>query len=192
MKPYYKETFDFINTFHPISDSVYRQLHDFSKFKELKSNEKLLKQGVIPQKVYFITKGVIRAYLRLDSGKEVTTTLHYPLMFFGSFRALLKKEPTSIIYETLTDCHVYEIDFTDFYRLCAKNIEVMALYSKLLESIIFKKEERYIELSHKDAKARYLSLRERIPDLDNIIPQYQIAASLGITPVQLSRIRAKL
>ncbi|MGB6268061.1 MAG: hypothetical protein WBF67_03545 [Olleya sp.] len=41
-----------------------------------------------------------------------------------------------------------------------------------------------------NAKGRYLKLREKIPNIDNLIPQYQIAAYLSITPVQLSRIRA--
>lgn len=192
MKPYYNEVFDYINTFHQIPDSVYKRLYDSTVFKTLKANKKLLKQGVVPQKAYLITRGVIKAYLVLDSGKEITTTLHYPLMLFASFRALIKNEPTDIIYETLTECDVFEIDFKEFYKLCRKDVELMTLYSKFLETIVFKKEERFIELSHKDASERYLALRERIPNLDNIIPQYQIAASLGITPVQLSRIRAKL
>lgn len=192
MKPYYKEVFDYVNTFHSISDSVFKQLYSFAKYKVLKPNEKLLRQGVVPQKVYLIVDGVIRSYLVMDSGKEITTALHYPFMIFGSFKALLKKESTSIIYEALTACHVYEIDFANFYEVCTKNIDVMTFYTKFLESIVLKKEERYIELSYKDAKARYLTLRERISNLDNIIPQYQIAASLGITPVQLSRIRSKL
>jgi CRP-like cAMP-binding protein len=113
-------------------------------------------------------------------------------MFFASFRALLKEEPTNLIYEALTDCHVFEIDFKTFYDFCKKDINLMTLYSKFLEYIILRSEARFIELSSNDAKERYLSLRERIPNLDNIIPHYQIAAALGITPVQLSRVRGKL
>ncbi|WP_055437334.1 hypothetical protein [Lacinutrix algicola] len=73
----------------------------------------------------------MRSYILLSNGKEVTTTLYSPLMFFASFKALLHKKPTNLIYEALTDCDVFEIE-------------------------------------------------------------YQIAAALGITPVQLSRIRARL
>jgi len=192
MNSYYEEAYEFINTFHPLPESVFKKLYDSAIFKKLKSNEKLLKQGVVPQKLYFIAKGVIRAYLVLDTGKELTTTLLHPLMFFASYKALLKKQPTNIIYEALTDCDVFEIDFADFIEATKENTDLIILYSKILEYIILRSEARFIELSHKDAKERYLALRERIPNLDNIIPQYQIAASIGITPVQLSRIRAKL
>lgn len=192
MKPYYKEAFDYVNAFHPIKESVFKELYELASLKQIKPNQKLLKQGIKPQKIYLITKGVLRSYLTLYSGKEVTTTLYYPFMFFASFRALLNKESSNIVYEALTDCDVFEIDFEAFNKLGVKNVDIMILYSKILEFIILKCEDRYIELSHKDASERYLALRNRIPDLDNVIPQYQIAASLGITPVQLSRIRAKL
>ncbi|AUC81290.1 Crp/Fnr family transcriptional regulator [Lacinutrix sp. Bg11-31] len=192
MKPYYKEAFDFINTFQPVPVSVYNTLYNIASYKEIKQGEKLLDLGVVPQKIYFITKGVIRSYILLSNGKEITTTLYNPLMFFASFRALLKEEPTNLIYVALTDCHVFEIDYDTFYDLCKKDINLMTLYSKFLEYLILRSEARFVELSSKEAKERYLLLRERIPNLDNIIPQYQIAAALGITPVQLSRVRAKL
>lgn len=192
MNSYYKEAFDFVNTFHPISEADFKVLYEAATLKKLNTNEKLLRQGVVPQKLYCIAKGVVRSYLVLDSGKEVTTKLLHPFMFFASFKALLNKEPTSIIYEALTESEVFEIDFAGFFELTKKNTEFMILYSKVLEHIILSSEARFIELSHKDASQRYLALRETIPNLDSIIPQYQIAASLGITPVQLSRIRARL
>ena len=192
MKPYYKEAFDFINTFQPIPIFVYDTLYDIASYKEIKQGDKLLDLGVIPQKIYLIGKGVIRSYILLSNGKEVTTTLYSPLMFFASFKALLHKKPTNLIYEALTDCDVFEIDYETFYNLCKKDMNLMCLYSRFLEYIILKSEARFIEYASNDAKERYLSLRERIPNLDNTIAQYQIAAALGITPVQLSRIRGKL
>ena len=39
---------------------------------------------------------------------------------------------------------------------------------------------------------RYEILKKRIPDIDNLIPQDQIASYLNITPVQLSRLRREM
>lgn len=192
MKPYYKEAHEFLNTFQSIPDDVFETLYNNANYKEIKPGDKLLDIGTVSQKIYFIADGVIRAYLILSSGKEVTTTLFNPFMFFASFKALLKQQPSDLIYEALTECHVFEIDYNIFYNLCKKDINLMEFYGKFLEYIILRNEERFIEYSSKNATERYLSLRKRIPKLDNRIPQYQIAASLGITPVQLSRIRAKL
>lgn len=192
MKPYFKESFDYVNSFNNVPESVFNKLYDEAKHVKLKSNVKLLRQGKIPEKLYLIVKGVVRAYLVLDNGKEVTTRLFNPYMFFASFKALLNRKPSRIIYETLTDCEILELDFNVFSELSKKHLEVMGLYAKVLEDTIIRSEARFIELSSTDATKRYLQLRKRIPDLDNIIPQYQIAACIGITPVQLSRIRAKL
>jgi hypothetical protein len=53
-------------------------------------------------------------------------------------------------------------------------------------------ESEIFSLAVLDASERYLKLQEEIPDIDNIMTQYHIAAYLNITPVQLSRIRKKL
>ncbi|WP_290700352.1 Crp/Fnr family transcriptional regulator [Lacinutrix sp.] len=192
MKPYYKEAFEYINKFQPLPITVFDSLYDIANYKEIKKGDKLLDFGTVPQKIYFIASGVVRSYLLLSSGKEVTISLLNPFMFFASFKALLKQKPTDLIFEALTDCHVFEIDYDLFYGFCKKDINLMELYGKFLEDIVLNRELSFIELSSKDATERYLLLRERIPGLDNIIPQYKIAASLGITPVQLSRVRAKL
>ena len=53
--------------------------------------------------------------------------------------------------------------------------------------------KRYdLDVLSKDARTRYLELRNLIPQIDNLIPQYQIASFLNITPVQLSRIRSEI
>ena len=192
MKPYYKEAFDFINKFQKLTEAEFDILYNISDYKEITAGDQLLKLGTVPQKLYFICRGVVRSYLILSSGKEITTTLFNPFMFFASFKALLNQEPTELIYEALTDCDIFEIDFDIFYNLCKKDNKLMAFYAKFLEHLIIKGQDRFIEFSSKDAKERYLLLRTSIPNLDNTIPQYQIASSLGITPVQLSRIRAKL
>jgi CRP-like cAMP-binding protein len=42
-----------------------------------------------------------------------------------------------------------------------------------------------------NASKRYDAFLEEFPGLEQRIPQYQIASYLGITPVQLSRIRKR-
>lgn len=192
MKPYYQESFDFINSFSPISESVFERLYDSAKYREVNKNTKLLNLGNISQKIYFVTKGIVRSYMSFDNGKEVTKALYDSKMFFASFNSVLNKKPSDTIYEAITDCHIFEIDFDFFKRLCAENVSVLMLYTKFLEFLILEKEKVFLQVTTKTAKERYLELRERIPDLDNIMPQYEIAACLGITAVQLSRIRSKL
>jgi CRP-like cAMP-binding protein len=62
---------------------------------------------------------------------------------------------------------------------------------KLAENYFMVKEQREIELVLLDASQRYRLFQQEYPGLENRIPQYHIASYLGITPTQLSRIRAK-
>lgn len=192
MESYYNEVFDYVNKLHPLSDSVFRKLYESAAIITLKPKEKLLKRGVVPRKFYFITEGVVRSYTNIGNGKDLTTSLQHPFSFFGPYKALLRNEPSDIVFVALTHCVVYEFDFLKVYEFCSKDIDLMTLYSKILAKQVLLCEARFFELSHKEAVDRYLALCKREPGIENKIPQYQIAASLGITPVQLSRIRTKL
>ena len=54
------------------------------------------------------------------------------------------------------------------------------------------KERHDIRMVTNDATTNYQIFREEFPGLENLIPQYHIASYLGITPIQLSRIRRGL
>ncbi|MNG38637.1 hypothetical protein D3C84_1264130 [compost metagenome] len=61
----------------------------------------------------------------------------------------------------------------------------------MAESLYVKKERREMQLLTLSAEDRYRSFLEEFGALEKKIPQYYIASYLGITPVALSRIRAK-
>jgi len=59
----------------------------------------------------------------------------------------------------------------------------------LVENVFFNITEHNADLATLDAKERYYKFMREKPDLINRVPQYYIAAYLGITPQSLSRIR---
>ena len=52
-------------------------------------------------------------------------------------------------------------------------------------------QKRLVSILSKSAEENYLDFRQQYPDLIQRIPQYQIAAYLGISPEFLSKIIAK-
>lgn len=192
MVDYYEDNFDFLKSFYPISRKIYDQLLSITEFKQIKPNTRLVNHGEVPQKLYLLNKGVSRVVFISESGKELTKNLFTPIDFFASFTALLEQIPSDLIYETLTPCDIFEIDHKAFANLCNTNVEVLKFYTRFLESLFKVGEINHLEVASLDAKQRYLKLRKLIPEIDNLIPQYQIASYLNITPVQLSRIRGKL
>ena len=175
-----------------MSEETFEKLQKISSFKYVKANTPLAKSGEVATKIYLLVSGLMRVYLSSESGKEYNKNFFIPLSFVGSFTSIIKREPSKLTYETLTDCKLYEIDFNEIVALCKHDITISNLYNKILERIFMSYEERQLELISMDAKERYLILRKRLPEIDVMIPQYQIASYLSITPVQLSRIRKKL
>jgi CRP-like cAMP-binding protein len=181
-----------MSSLYPLSTDVYDQLFNISELKEFKAGTKLVDIGDISKKFYLINKGVLRSFLIMENGKELTKTLFTPIDFFASFTSIIVDKPSEFIYETLTDCHIFEINYEAFMNLCNSDMEVLKFYTKYLEFLFVEGESMFIEISSMDAKQRYLKLKDTIPNIDQLIPQYQIASYLNITPVQLSRIRAKM
>ncbi|GAA3640980.1 Crp/Fnr family transcriptional regulator [Flavivirga jejuensis] len=182
----------FLNSFLDVSEETFEKLTSISTFRKIEKGVQIDKSGEIPSKIYLLISGIMRAYLSSETGKEFNKNFFMPFSFVGSLTALIKKRPSRLTYETLTECKVYELNFDDIIKFCKEDILISNLYSKVLERIFIRYEERQLEFISMDATERYLKLRKKIPGIDGLIPQYHIASYLSITPVQLSRIRKKI
>ena len=188
MNPYFK----FLNEIGTIDEAAFKELSNLSKFRRIPSKTKLSHEGKIPSKVYLLVSGVLRAYITLESGKQHNKRLYSPPSFAGALTSMIKSEPSLIVLEALTDGEVFEIDYIGLKKLCEKDINISNLYAKVLEYTFIAYEDRNLDLMILSGTKRYLKLRRQIPEIDELIPQYQIASYLNITPVQLSRIRKSL
>lgn len=182
----------FLDKFVEVSEEAFLELQYISEFKKLEAGTQIVKLGEVPSKMYMLRTGIIRCYLSTESGKEFNKSFYLPTCMVASLTALLKGTPSIFVFETVTECKLYEVDYIKFKKLCAKKPKVNQLYTRVLESVYIKYEKRLVELISLDATERYIELQSQIPEVDELIPQYHIASYLGITPVQLSRIRKKL
>jgi len=186
------QNFEFLKKFGNISEESFQKLEKLTTFRKVPANTILCKSGTIPKNIYMLVSGVINAFVTSESGKYFNKRLYTPISFAGALTSMLKKEPSEVTYTSLTECKFYELNFEEFKTLCREEFEVGILYVKVLEHAFSAYEERNLDLMRLDATQRYLKLRNEIFNIDDLIPQYQIASYLNITPVQLSRIRKKL
>jgi len=182
----------FLNSFVEVPDDVFNKLQKISIFKKVEANTGITRAGEIPSVVYMLTSGLMGAFLNSECGKIYNKNLFMPYSFVGALTALINNKPSEFSYQALTDCKGYEINFNALKDLCKKEIVISHLYNKILEKIFVAYEKRQIEIISLNATQRYLKLRHKIPNIDDLIPQFQIASYLGITPVQLSRIRKEI
>ncbi|HEX9600424.1 MAG TPA: Crp/Fnr family transcriptional regulator [Mariniflexile sp.] len=183
---------NFFNAFNNIPQDIKEELLKISELKTVKAGEQIVELGETPSKVFMLVSGIVRCYLSTESGKEYNKSFYLPLSFVGPLTDLIQKTPSLFVFETLEDSEMYEVDYYKLTDLCKKNESLRTLYYRVLEVTYMMYEKRLVELISLDAKARYIELQKQIPNVDALIPQYHIASYLGITAVQLSRIRKKI
>ncbi len=186
------KNFEFLKSLENISEETFRELQDASKFKKIAAGTQIVKLGDVTTKIYMLVSGSIRCYISTESGKEFNKSFYLPVSFVGSLTALLKRKPSTLVFEALTDCKMYELDYYHLMKLCDEKPNLKSLYTKILESLFVKYERRLVEMISLNATDRYLELLKQNPNIEDSISQYHIASYLGITPVQLSRIRKKI
>lgn len=175
-----------------ISDKSIKEFTSLIERYDYKKGDVILDAGKFTNKFYILKSGLVGSFIKNDNGNEFIRTLYTSNKSLGSLSSLLKKEASNASYICLTDCEIVGGNFYDFIELTQKNKELARIYITVLEQVYLRSEKRIDELSLFDAKQRYLILKEDIPEIENLLPQYQIANYLNITPVQLSRIRKKL
>ncbi len=184
--------FDFLKSKFHVSKETFLILKNLATKRKLKAGEDIVKQGGRSNKIAFLTSGLMRAFCTLESGKQITKNIFKPIGFAGAFSSIIKNEPSIFCYEALVDSVIFEIDFNEFIKISKTNIDISNLYNRILEYTFVVYEKKQLEILTLNGTERYVSLKNQIPDIDNLIPQYQIASYLNISPVQLSRIRKQL
>jgi hypothetical protein len=103
----------------------------------------------------------------------------------------VKKKPAVFNIDALEDTHVLRISYDDLIDLYTKAPKFDRIFRVLLENHFMKQQERMAQLVSFTAEERYEAFIETYPDLQNRLPQIQIASYIGVTPEFLSRIRSR-
>lgn len=162
----------------------------FSKV-ELKKHDYFAKEGEYSSKLAFLSDGVMRAFFRNNTGEEYNKTFFTPPGFAAAYSSVTTKQKNLINIQCLTACTLFVADFNKITSLYIEFPKIESLARILAEYKFAIKEKREIELVTLEAKERYEIFKKEYPDLENQISQYHIASYLGVSPTQLSRIRAK-
>lgn len=181
------------NRYAPISDKSWKLIESIIEFQAAKKGEFLLRNGQIAKELYFICKGILRAYITDKEGNIYNKNIFTEGSFAGSKASSLQQTPSDFSIEALEDAVLIRIDYQKYRELIFRQDDLKNFYIAYLEkNWVIEKEKREISLVMENATERYLQLLSKHPDISNRIPLLHIASHLGITPTQLSRIRKSL
>jgi hypothetical protein len=170
-----------------------RQLNIFEQLfirKQLKKDEFFIREGSLNYNIAFLLKGVMRLYILDDEGNE--TNLRFIKeneLFSGSYSFGTE---TVVNIQCMEDCTMLMANGCDFCTITNSFQQFAHSYNCLLDCLYKKSMFRLTSYIKLNAKDRYKLFLKDNPGMINRIPLYHIANHLGMTPVQLSRIRAKI
>jgi len=180
-----------INTIYPLTTRSKNLLKESIIETKFPKGHILFKANRIETRIYFIKKGIARAYAYSDDN-QIT-------FWFGkegdpivSMQSHVNNKKGYEDVELLEDCELYELKTQKLQKLFLADIEIANWGRKFSELELIKSEERLISLQFNTATERYLALLKNYPSIIQRVQLSHIASYLGITQVSLSRIRANI
>ena len=152
-------------------------------------NDHLLQTGDELTHVLYLLDGIVRYYVITEDGREVTKAFYKDSFLMGSFDVTFNKGANKFSVQALSDVRFLKIPIENIRSLLETSHEFSKAYNRFLTSVFIFKEKREIELLSTTGKERYESFNQDFPMIADEISGVTLASYLGITPVQLSRIK---
>jgi CRP-like cAMP-binding protein len=181
-----------------ISKHIQLQEDEFNYFtsllktKRLRKKQFLLEEGEVCRYECFVNNGCLRQYHLDDNGQEHIIQFAITDWWVADQYSFLTGLPSQYFIDALEDSELLLIEkpsleelynkvpkFERFFRIAFQNSYV-ALQRRILANISQTAEERYLHFSRS------------YPEIEQKVPQHQVASYLGIKPESLSRLRKQL
>ncbi len=182
---------DIINRRHVLPEDSLALLCRSMELVHYPKGHHVLEIGKIERDVYFISKGIVRAFTLVD-GKEVTFWVGKEGATIVSMMGYVRNEPGYETMELMEDSVLYVIKRDELQGLYNEDIHIANWGRRFAETELLDAEVRVITLLLATATERYRDLLDNQSDLLQRLPLGCIASYLGITQVSLSRIRASI
>lgn len=177
---------------HPVPVAVLDELRPLFSRRTLARREHFAVAGTCQRLVGLLEVGYLRAYYVTADGKEYNKHLFVGPAIIGDYASLLTGRPVELPQQALSDCVVWVAEYRALIELEPRLPDLVQLHRRFAEAMYLEKERRELQIATQPAAERYADFRRQFPGIEHHLPQYEVAAYLGITPTQLSRIRARL
>lgn len=178
----------YINGISKISNSTAQDIRECSSVINVPKNDILIPELSKSQYLYFITKGVVRAFF-YHNGKEITDWFGMENMIIGPTIRNFPIKDTFHSVETLEECELIRISFMDLEKLYEKHHDIERIGRQIAIQTILHLQYKIDSLQLLTAKERYENFITQYPNLINRVSLKYISSYLGMNQVTLSRVR---
>ncbi|ALJ01335.1 hypothetical protein DC20_09010 [Rufibacter tibetensis] len=155
---------------------------------EAQKKEYLLRTGEQNHDMYFVQRGCLRSFIIDKAGKEVN--LEFAVEGYWISDVAFNK-PALLSIQALEKTQYFQININAFEDLTQEHPVFNLFFRKLLQNGHFTFKKRMLSSMTQTAAENYRDFLLKFPNLGQRIPQYHIAAYLGITPEFFSTIKSE-
>ena len=159
--------------------------------RRFRKRQFILQEGDISRYETFIIKGITRTYETDEKGQEHIVQFGQEDWWIGDMYSFLSDTPSVYNIECIEDTEVFQITKANQEKLFNQVPKMERHFRILLQNAFIALTKRVASSLTKSAGERYEEFKTTYPQIDNRVPNHQIASYLGITPQSLSRIRGK-
>lgn len=160
--------------------------------RQVAPGETLLREGAAWPQVAVVFRGLVKLVYLRDDGTERIKSFIDAGGFFASLSALAPGGVSSFSVVAVEPSEIACLPYPVILELADRHLPWQKALRRALEFYGQRKEQRERELLTLGPPDRYRLLLQQSPELLRRVPQKDLALYLGITPVSLSRIRARL
>lgn len=140
----------------------------------------------------YVVKGCLRAYFVDPHGNSHIIQFAIEDWWISDMASLMTGEPSTFNIDALEDTEVIQIERENFLELFNRVPKFDRMFRLMLTKAFVAHQQRIIDNLCMPATDRYLRFIKRYRNIEQRVPQNQIASYLGMTPEFLSQIRRKL
>ena len=171
-----------------LSDTEFELLTSRFELKTLKKGEHFLEIGKVNTQIGYIEKG-LAMYYRIINDDEIPVDFGIEGNWASYLKSFNNQSPADLGIKMLEDSILHCVTYSSLEELFAAHPKFIALKTYYVEQSMMDMAQHSADLATLDARERYYKFMREKPQLINRVPQYYIAAYLGIKPQSLSRIR---
>ena len=160
-------------------------------YKKYRKHQYVLQEGEVSRMEIFILKGLTRTYELDEKGQEHIIQFGIEDWWVGDLYSFLSGKPTKYNIDCIEDTEVLQIDRERLELLYQQVPKMERHFRIIIQNAYIASINRVAASLAKSAAERYQDFIARYPQIEQRIPNHQIASYLGITPQSLSRIRAQ-
>jgi CRP/FNR family transcriptional regulator, anaerobic regulatory protein len=181
--------YDILQQIHPLPAEFWDELNSTVTERDVPRKTRLLHQGAISNEIFFIIKGLARAYY-FKNDVDVTSWFMRENDFIISVNSFFRRIPSQESIELLEDSRLISITYDQLHELYKKYVAFNFIGRVLTENYYILSEQRIYSMRMQTARERYELLQSTDPFIFQRVPLKYIASYLSMKPETLSRIRA--